>query len=139
MGGLRKRVQDSLMASERLFLICQSNATLARSCGAGGGSSRQRPGLIIRGKRRSCPPQYGHRDPQGVQRRLGESHGSDHGFPLIRSLRGSAQRSTSVLFSFVLSFDCARIIHHRTIKNELRLPLELSKPQQQKVAESESC
>jgi hypothetical protein len=34
---------------------------------------------------------------------LGESHGFDHGFPLIRSLRASAQRSTSVLFSFVLS------------------------------------
>jgi hypothetical protein len=27
----------------------------------------------------------------------------EHGFPLIRSLRASAQRSTSVLFSFVLS------------------------------------
>jgi hypothetical protein len=27
----------------------------------------------------------------------------EHGFPLIRSLRASTQRSTSVLFSFVLS------------------------------------
>jgi hypothetical protein len=31
------------------------------------------------------------------------THGFEHGFPLIRSLRASAQRSTSVLFSFVLS------------------------------------
>jgi len=29
--------------------------------------------------------------------------GFEHGFPLIRNLRASAQRSTSVLFSFVLS------------------------------------
>jgi hypothetical protein len=29
-------------------------------------------------------------------------HDYEHGFPLIRSLRASAQRSTSVLFSFVL-------------------------------------
>ena len=31
-------------------------------------------------------------------------HDYEHGFPLIRSLRASAQRSRSVLFSFVLSF-----------------------------------
>jgi hypothetical protein len=61
------------------------------------------PELIVKGKRISCPPQYGHRDPQGVLRRLGGNHGFEHGFPLIRSLRASAQRSTSVLFSFVLS------------------------------------
>jgi hypothetical protein len=67
-----------------------------------------------------------------------ESHGFDHGFPLIRSLRGSAQRSTSVLFSFVAFFHCGRIIHRPTIKNELRTPLELGKRQQQKVAEPES-
>jgi hypothetical protein len=34
---------------------------------------------------------------------LRQRHGYEHGFPLIRSLRASAQRSTSVLFSFVLS------------------------------------
>jgi hypothetical protein len=45
------------------------------------------PGLIVKGKRISCPPH----------------HDYEHGFPLIRSLRASAQRSTSVLFSFVLS------------------------------------
>jgi hypothetical protein len=33
---------------------------------------------------------------------LRQRHGFEHGFPLIRSLRASAQRSTSVLFSFVL-------------------------------------
>jgi hypothetical protein len=45
------------------------------------------PGLIVKGKRISCPPH----------------HDCEHAFPLIRSLRASAQRSTSVLFSFVLS------------------------------------
>jgi hypothetical protein len=59
--------------------------------------------LIVKGKRISCPPQYGHRGPQGVPRRLEERHGFEHGFPLIRTLRASAQRSTSVLFSFMLS------------------------------------
>jgi hypothetical protein len=34
---------------------------------------------------------------------LRQRHGFEHGFPLIHSLRASAQRSTSVLFSFVLS------------------------------------
>jgi len=34
---------------------------------------------------------------------LRHRHGFGHGFPLIRSLRASAQPSTSVLFSFVLS------------------------------------
>jgi len=34
---------------------------------------------------------------------LGQRHGFEHGFPLIRSLRASAPRSTSVLFSFVVS------------------------------------
>src|SRR5436190_21989267 len=61
------------------------------------------PWLIIKGTRISCPPQYGHRGPQGVPRTLGEKHGFEHGFPLIRSLRASAQRLTSVLFSFVHS------------------------------------
>jgi hypothetical protein len=61
------------------------------------------PELIIKGKRISCPPQYGHRDLQAVPRRLGERHDFEHGFPLIRSLRAPAQRSTSVLFSFLLS------------------------------------
>jgi hypothetical protein len=48
---------------------------------------RQRYGLIVKGKRISCPPH----------------HDYEHGFPLIRNLRASAQRSRSVLFSFVLS------------------------------------
>jgi hypothetical protein len=34
---------------------------------------------------------------------LKQRHAFEHGFPLIHSLRASAQRSTSVLFSFVLS------------------------------------
>jgi hypothetical protein len=55
------------------------------------------PELIVKGKRISCPPQYGYRDHTNRALRL------EHGFPLIRSLRASAQRSTSVLFSFVLS------------------------------------
>ena len=41
----------------------------------------------VKGKRISCPPHYDY----------------EHGFPLIRSLPASTQRSTSVLFSFVLS------------------------------------
>jgi len=45
------------------------------------------PGLIVKGKRIPCPPH----------------HDREHAFPLIRSLRASAQRSTSVLFSFVFS------------------------------------
>jgi hypothetical protein len=47
---------------------------------------RQRHELMVKGKRISCPPH----------------HDYEHGFPWIRSLRASAQRSTSVLFSFVL-------------------------------------
>jgi hypothetical protein len=34
---------------------------------------------------------------------LRQRHGFEHDFPLIRSLQASAQRSTSVLFSFELS------------------------------------
>jgi hypothetical protein len=34
---------------------------------------------------------------------LRQCHAFEHRFPLIRSLRESAQRSTSVLFSFVIS------------------------------------
>jgi hypothetical protein len=60
---------------------------------------RQRDSVIVKGKRISCPPQYGppnnDYDPP--------HHDYEHGFPLIRSLRASTQRSTSVLFSFVLS------------------------------------
>jgi hypothetical protein len=60
---------------------------------------RQHHGLIVKGKRISCPPHYAppnnDYDPP--------HHDCEHGFPLIRSLRASAQRSTSVLFSFVLS------------------------------------
>jgi hypothetical protein len=63
------------------------------------GRLRQRHGLIVKGKRISCPPHYAppnnDYDPP--------HHDYEHGFPLIRSLRASTQRSTSVLFSFVLS------------------------------------
>ncbi len=124
------------MASGRMFLIGKSKADSSAILRSGRGRLGQRHSSIIKGKRRSCLSQYGHRD--RTRGRLRQRHCFEHGFPLIRSLRGSAQRSTSVLFSFVLSFDCGRIIHHPTIKNELRLPLELSKPQQRKVAESES-
>jgi hypothetical protein len=67
------------------------------------GRLRQRHGLIVKGKRISCPPH----------------HDYEHGFLLIRSLRASAQRSTSVLFSFVLSLlIVAGSIRHPAIKND---------------------
>jgi hypothetical protein len=50
---------------------------------------------------------------------LRQRHDFEHGFPLIRSLRASAQRSTSVLFSFVLSVDCGRTISIRRSKTIL--------------------
>ena len=60
---------------------------------------RQRHSVIVKGKRISCPPHYAppnnDYDPP--------HHDYEHGFPLIRSLRASTQRSTSVLFSFLLS------------------------------------
>ena len=87
---------------------------------SGRGRLGQRHGLIIKGKRRSCLLQYGHRD--RTRGRLRQRHGSEHGFPLIRSLRASAQRSTSVLFSFVLSLIVAASFTIPAIKNELRLP-----------------
>src|SRR5882762_11684682 len=76
---------------------------------------RQRHGLIVKGKRISCPPHYAppnnDYDPP--------HHDYEHGFPLIRSLRASAHRSTSVLFSFVLFLvDHRRIICHPAIKND---------------------
>jgi hypothetical protein len=53
----------------------------------------------VKGKRISCPPHYAppnnDYDPP--------HHDYEHGFPLIRSLRASTQRSTSALCSFVLS------------------------------------
>src|SRR5438270_1889714 len=84
------------------------------------GRLRQRHGLIVKGKRISCPPHYAppnnDYDPP--------HHDYEHGFPLIRSLRASAQRSTSVLFSFVLSLlDHGRIIRHSAIKNERRVSI----------------
>jgi len=57
-------------------------------------------GLIVKGKRISCPP------PHHLLIRVAlpvQEYDYEHGFPLIRSLRASTQRSTSVLFSFVLS------------------------------------
>jgi hypothetical protein len=53
---------------------------------------------------------------------LRQRDGVEHRFPWIRSLRASLQGSTSVLFSFVLSFGSGRIIHHPAIKNESWLP-----------------
>src|SRR5437879_804212 len=57
------------------------------------------PEQRVKGKRISCPPHYAppnnDYDPP--------HHDYEHGFPLIRSLRASIQRSTSALFSFVLS------------------------------------
>jgi hypothetical protein len=49
---------------------------------------------------------------------LAEGRDFERRFPLIRSLRASVQWSTSVLFSFGLSFVCGRIIHHPAIKND---------------------
>jgi hypothetical protein len=66
---------------------------------------RQRQGLIVKGKRISRPPH----------------HDYEHGFPLIRSLPASAQRSTSVLFSFVLFLvDHGWMIRRPAIKNVIR-------------------
>jgi len=56
-------------------------------------------GLIVKGKRISCPPHSSRQSGRWCRTR----DDYEHGFPLIRSLRASAQRSTSVLFSFVLS------------------------------------
>ena len=78
------------------YYIRRSSAIVARSCEAGG--RLRHHGLIVKGKRISCPPHYAppnnDYDPP--------HHDYEHGFPLIRSLRASTQRSTSVLFSFVL-------------------------------------
>jgi protein-S-isoprenylcysteine O-methyltransferase Ste14 len=64
------------------------------------GRLRQRHGLIVKGKRISCPPPH----PLLIRVALPvQEYHYEHGFPLIRSLRASTQRSTSVLFSFVLS------------------------------------
>jgi hypothetical protein len=73
-------IVDDIMAGS--FVIRQSKTRPERA-----GRLRQRQGLIVKGKRISCPPH----------------HDYEHGFPLIRSLQASAQRSTSVLFSFVFS------------------------------------
>ena len=55
----------------------------------------QRHGLIVKGKRISCPPQYGYRDHTNRARRL------EHGFPLIRSLRAfSPTINISIVFIF---------------------------------------
>jgi hypothetical protein len=63
---------------------------------------------------------------------LRQRHGFEHGFPLIRSLRASAPRSTSALFSFVL---CLLIVagsfairQSKTIlaRNRLRCLFELA-------------
>jgi hypothetical protein len=49
---------------------------------------------------------------------LGVRRGLEHRFSLIRSLRASDQGSTSVSFSFVVSFDYSRIIAHPAIEND---------------------
>jgi hypothetical protein len=49
---------------------------------------------------------------------LEESHGFDYGFPLIRSLRASDQRSTSILFSFELSLLIVAGSFDSAIKND---------------------
>jgi hypothetical protein len=56
---------------------------------------RQRHGLIVKGKRISCPP---HHDCKYARARSSLVAQAER----IRSLRASARRSTSVLFSFVL-------------------------------------
>jgi hypothetical protein len=85
---------------------------------------RQRRGLIVKGKRISRPP------PQHLLIRVAlpvQKYDYEHGFPLIRSLRASTQRSTSVLFSFVLSLLIVAGISRPAIKNAIQLyPLFLS-------------
>ena len=86
------------MAFRGNHYIRRSNVILARS-ERRAGRLRQRHGLIVKGKRISCPPHYAPLNNDYDPPR----HDYEHGFPLIRSLRASTQRSTSVLFSFVLS------------------------------------
>jgi hypothetical protein len=88
---------DGIMAGA--FTIRQSKTILVRSVEQGG-RLRQGRGLIVKGKRILYPP------PQHLLIRIAlpvQEYDYEHGFPLIRSLRASTQRSTSVLFSFVLS------------------------------------
>jgi hypothetical protein len=73
------------------FTIQQSKTILARSCeekALTGSAFLRMPGVNRQGQ---------------AHRGLRQRPGFEHGFPLIRSLRASAPRSTSVLFSFVLS------------------------------------
>ncbi len=74
---------------------------LARSLQSGPGRVKATPWFIVKGKRISCPPQYGYRDHAKRAGRLRQRHGFEHGFPSIRSPRASAQGSTTVLFSFL--------------------------------------
>src|SRR6266487_3391753 len=83
-------MQDTLSTLKRnvIRLASVNISTRYRRPQKRAGRLRQRhDGLIVKGKRIPCPPH----------------HDYEHGFPLIRSLRASAQRSKSVLFSFVLS------------------------------------
>jgi hypothetical protein len=84
----------------RFIVNAKESAVLSDAAAARAGRLRQRYGLIVKGKRISCPP------PQHLLIRVAlpvQEYDYEHGFPLIRSLRASTQRSTSVLFSFVLS------------------------------------
>jgi hypothetical protein len=106
-----------------VLLVGKSKADSSAILRSGRCKLAQGHGLVIKGRRIWCPPRCGHRIPQAVPRKLVESHGFDHGFPLIRSLRGSAQRSTSVLFSFVLSFIVAASFTVRQSKTSYGLHL----------------
>jgi hypothetical protein len=78
-------VQDSSMASTLTLTGPSAQFDATDGHRSEPVSLRQRHGLIVKGKRISCPP---HPD-------------YEHGFPLIRSLRASAQRSTiSIIFIF---------------------------------------
>ena len=98
--GEQSGLQTHIATTESGSLCTQMKADCVSGTGIGNcGRLRQRHGLIVKGKRISCPPHYAppnnDYDPP--------HHDYEHGFPLIRSLQASAQRSTSVLFSFVLS------------------------------------
>src|SRR6476620_7992292 len=70
---------------------CDSSAI----CESGGRFEATPYGLIVKGKRISCPPHYAPPNNDYDPPR----HDYEHGFPLIRSLRASAQRSASILVS----------------------------------------
>src|SRR5215468_687107 len=88
------------------FTIRQSKMILARSCeekALTGSAFLRMPGVNRQGQAHIVSTAIVSPGSGKGGREVEATHGFEHGFPLIRSLRASTQRSTSVLFSFVLS------------------------------------